>query len=190
MPALRNCSATTSSARSARSSLASTCPRPCRRIGQCDVTFAVKPAVHIWVPAFAGTTARCAATLRLLQRGGEILDQIVGMLEPRGEAHKALADAELGAGFGAEPLVGGGGGMGDQALGVAEIVGDVRKLELVEETEGAGLAALDLETDQRRARTHLLLHDSRLRMILAPRIDQPRNLRMFRQRIRNPRRIL
>jgi hypothetical protein len=39
--------------------------------------------------------------------------------------------------------------MGDQALGVAKIVADAHELERVLEAERGGLAALDLERDQR-----------------------------------------
>ena len=51
------------------------------------------------IPAFAGTTMMLVVRSRLLQRRGKILDQIVRMLEPGGEANKALADAEFGAGL-------------------------------------------------------------------------------------------
>ena len=44
------------------------------------------------------------------------------MLEAGGEPHKALADAEFGARFRRQPLMRRGRGMGDEALGVAEIV--------------------------------------------------------------------
>src|ERR687896_535368 len=97
----------------------------------------------------------CVATRvadsRLLQRLRKILDQIIRMLEPGGEADKALADAELGARLRRQPLMRRGRRMGDEALGVAEIVGDARDLQRIEDAEGGGLAALDLEADQRRA---------------------------------------
>ncbi len=47
----------------------------------------------------------------------------------------------------AEALMGGGRRMGDQALGVAEVVRHVDQLKRVEEVEGRLLAALDLEGD-------------------------------------------
>ena len=84
----------------------------------------------------------------LLQRPQQILDQIVGVLEPDRQAHQPVADAELGALRRRQPLMRGGGRMRDQALGVAEIVGDGDQLEPIEEAEGAFLAALDLERDQ------------------------------------------
>src|SRR5690349_9056382 len=97
-------------------------------------------------------------SLHSLQRLLEILDQIVDMLEARRVADETLADAELGARFRREALMRGGRRVRDQALGIAEIVGDSRQLQPIEAAEGAGLAALDLETDQRRAGAHLLLH--------------------------------
>ena len=82
-----------------------------------------------------------------------------------------------------DALVRGGRRMGDQALGVAEIVGDAHQLERVLERERALLAARHLERDQRRAAAHLLLHDRGLRMVRPARIDQPRHLRMLGQRV-------
>src|SRR6478609_11788410 len=101
-------------------------------------------------------------TSRLLQRRGQILDQIVRVLQPRREADEALADAERGAVLRLEALMRRGGRMRDEALGVAEIVRDLRQLEFVEHAERRLLAALDLEADQRRAATHLLLHQCSL----------------------------
>jgi len=59
------------------------------------------------------------------------------MLEPGGEADKTLADAELGARLWREPLVRRGRRMGDETLGVAEIVGDPRDLQPVERQRNA-----------------------------------------------------
>ena len=55
-------------------------------------------------------------------RGDEILDNIVGMLEPDREPHEPVADAEFGALCRRQPLVGRRRRMSDHALGVAEIV--------------------------------------------------------------------
>ena len=63
--------------------------------------------------------------------------------------------------------------MGDQALGVAEIVGDTHELERILEAECGVLAAVDLEGDERRAAAHLLGDDRRLRMVRPAGIDQP-----------------
>ena len=65
----------------------------------------------------------------------KILDQIVGMLEPGREADEAFADAEFGARLRRQPLMRRGRRMGDEALGVAEIVGDARDLQRVEAAE-------------------------------------------------------
>src|SRR5437879_8287623 len=123
MPASRNCSATTSSSRSVRLGSASTCRRMCRPTGRCEASGCSRP----------------------LQRRMQVLDQIVGMLEAGREANETFADAELGARFRREPLMRCGGGMGDKALGVAEIVRDPRNLQPIEKTERAGLAALRSE---------------------------------------------
>src|SRR2546430_3035007 len=98
------------------------------------------------------------ASSRLLQRRRKILDQIVGMLEPARKANEAFADAELSARLRCQPLMRRRRGMGDEALGVAEIVRDARDPQRVEAAERGLLAALDLEADQRRTGAHLLLH--------------------------------
>jgi len=79
---------------------------------------------------------------RLLQRRRKILDQIIGMLEPGREANEAFADAEFGARLRRQPLMRRRSGMGDEALGVAEIVGDARQFQRIQTSERAGLAPL------------------------------------------------
>src|SRR5690242_15392592 len=110
----------------------------------------------------------------LLQRAGEIVEQIVDVLEADREPHQPVADAELGALLRRQALVRRRRRMRDQALGIAEIVGDADERERVEEAERAGFAALDLEGDQGRAAGHLLGDDGGLRVVLAARIDEPR----------------
>ncbi len=78
--------------------------------------------------------------------------------------------------------------MGDQALGVAQIVADAHELERVLETERRRFAALDLEGHQRRARAHLPERDRGLGMIGAARIDEARDLGMLGERHRDGRR--
>src|SRR5213595_565242 len=87
---------------------------------------------------------------RLLQRLLQILDQIVVMFEAGRESDKSFADAEFGSNLRRQPLMRRGGRMGDEALGVAEIVGNPRDLQRVEATERRRLAAFDLEADQGR----------------------------------------
>ena len=60
----------------------------------------------LWVPAFAGTTHHSLLNLGLLQRLLQILDQIVAMLQPDREPHKTFADAEFGACFRGQALMG------------------------------------------------------------------------------------
>src|SRR6476646_5803780 len=80
---------------------------------------------------------RSAPPSDFIQRRQQILDQVVRVLEPGREAHQPVADAELSALRRRQALVGGRGRMRDQALGVAQIVGDADELETVEEAEGA-----------------------------------------------------
>src|SRR5947208_7160141 len=89
------------------------------------------------------------------QPGVEVLDEVVGVFEPGGEAHQTVADAEFGAGCGREPLVRGSGGVRDQALGVAEIVAYLGELARILEAECGRLAAFDIVGDQRRTRPQL-----------------------------------
>src|ERR1700752_2903896 len=195
MPASRSFWATTSSSGSARSSSASPCRPTCGPTVRCDcrrkpvvvpakagthnhewslLHFAVAPArsnhyfLWLWVPACAGGSHPLPPLL-------ETLDQIIEVFEPARVADDPFADAEFGARFRRQALMRGGRGMRHQALGIAEIVGDARQLQCVKAAERAGLAALHLEADQRRARTHLLLHQRRLRMIGAAGIEQPRD---------------
>src|SRR6266699_95892 len=81
------------------------------------------------------------------KRGHEVFDNIVVMLQSAREPHQPVADAELGARGRCEPLMRGRRRMGDQALGIAEIVADLDEPECVLEAEGAGLLAFDLERD-------------------------------------------
>jgi hypothetical protein len=73
--------------------------------------------------------------LHRIERGEHVFHDIVGMFEADGDAHQPVADAELGALRRLEPLVRGRRRMGDQALGVAEIVADADELERVLKTE-------------------------------------------------------
>ena len=95
--------------------------------------------------------AVCPPSSDRRQRSKHILDDIVGVLEAAGEPHHAIADAELGARRRREPLVRRRRRMGDEALGVAEIVADANELERVLKAERGLLAALDLERNQGRA---------------------------------------
>ncbi len=70
-----------------------------------------------------------ALRLHRLQRGEHVLNDVVGMFEADRNAHQPVADAELGALRRGEPLVGRRRRMGDEALGVAEIIADADELE-------------------------------------------------------------
>src|SRR5688572_31962400 len=81
------------------------------------------------------------------QRLYQVGDDVLGVLEADRDAHGAVADAELGALLGADAHVRRGRGMGHQALRVAEVVGDVYKLQAVQRLEGGPLAGLEVEGD-------------------------------------------
>jgi len=70
----------------------------------------------------------------------QILDDVGRVFQVDGEADHAVGDAELGAGFAREARVGRRRRMSDQALGVAEVVGDVDQVESVEEAERSSAA--------------------------------------------------
>src|SRR4051794_18675579 len=59
-----------------------------------------------------------------VERAPHVLDEVVRMLEADREPHEPFADAHQRALDRLETLVGRGRRMGDQALGVAEVVGD------------------------------------------------------------------
>src|ERR1035437_2135992 len=96
-------------------------------------------------PCFRRDDNSYVISSRLLQRRQQILDQIVAVFEAGREPDKTLADPEFGARLWRQPLMRGGRRMGDEALGVAEIVGNPPQLQPVESAERRRLAALDLE---------------------------------------------
>jgi hypothetical protein len=107
------------------------------------------------------------------------------VLEPGREPDQGIGDAELGPLFRLEPLVRRRRWMGDEALGVAEVVGDAHELERIEEPERGRLPVRELEGDERRAAAHLLRCGRGLRMVRPTRIDQAADLRMLDQRDRD-----
>ena len=70
----------------------------------------------------------CTSLSARAKRLVEIGHQVAHILKPDREPHAVVEDAKLGARLRREPLMRGGGGMGDQALGVAEIVADLEDL--------------------------------------------------------------
>ena len=67
------------------------------------------------------------------------------LLEPDRQTQQPVADADARARLRRQPLMRRRRRMGDEALGVAEVVGDLDDLQRVGEAEGRGLAALDVE---------------------------------------------
>src|SRR5690606_28688077 len=83
------------------------------------------------------------------ERAIDILDQILGILDAGGYAQCAVEYTGLRAALIREVLVRRGGGMGDQALGVAEIVGNLYDFQGIGKIEGSLLAARKLHADKR-----------------------------------------
>ena len=81
------------------------------------------------------------------------------MFEPYGDADKAGADADGGAFFGREFGVGGAGGVGGNATGVAEVSGEGEHFQAVEEFLAGLEAAFQFETDDSAAVVHLFFCD-------------------------------
>src|SRR4029079_8232604 len=96
---------------------------------------------------------------------------ILDVFKPDGEAHAPVENAELGTLLWFQPLMRGGRRVRHEALGVAEIVGDLEDLERVHETEGLALPTLHLESDHWTATRHLPLGELSLRMIVAAGIE-------------------
>ena len=88
------------------------------------------------------------SALRRGQGPVQVFLYVFGVLQSHRQAHLAVGDAHAGAFFRLQALVRRGGGMGDQALGVAQVVGNVDQLQGVEEAEGALAPAFDVEGDQ------------------------------------------
>ncbi len=86
-----------------------------------------------------------------IERAEHVFHDIVGMFEPDRYAHQPVADAEFGALRRGQPLVRGRRRMGDEALGVAEIVADANEIERVLKAECAALAAFDIEGGKKAA---------------------------------------
>ena len=86
---------------------------------------------------------------------------------------------------GLQPLVRRRRRMGDQALGVAEIVGDAHDLERVLERERALLAAATSNATSVEPPRICFCDDRGLRMVRPAGIDQPRHLRMLGERVRD-----
>src|SRR6185369_1981494 len=93
---------------------------------------------------------RQTSTRRLHVRecGNEVFDDIINVFQSAREPDHSIADTKLPTCSRSEPLMRGCCRVGDQALGVAEIVADLDELERIMEPEGAGLLTFDLECDQ------------------------------------------
>src|SRR5260370_26817508 len=84
-------------------------------------------------------------TLLAAERLHEVGDDVVDVLEADRDAHGAVVDPKLGALLGADAHVRRRGGMRDQALGIAEVVGDVDELQPVQPLARCPLARPAIE---------------------------------------------
>ena len=119
----------------------------------------------------------------------QIFQQIVRILDAAGKAQSAAGDTEFRPCLVCEVLVRRGAGMGDEALGVAQIVGNLHDLKRVLQLEGRFLAALQFESHQRRTTGHLPCNDVGLRVIGAPGIDDLGDLAAIGKEVRDLRGI-
>src|SRR5438128_295497 len=85
----------------------------------------------------------------------QVLDQVLDVFNPDRQSQHAVAYADRGALLGGEPLMCRRRRVGDQALRVAEIVGNVDDFQRIGEGEGRRLTADDIECDQCSAAGHL-----------------------------------
>ena len=96
---------------------------------------------------------------------GQLRRNIAGIADGKaGNRLEIAADPGRGQARVVELGVRGGGRVGDQRLGIAEVVGDVDDLQLVEHLERPVLAAVELEGDDGAAAAHLPLGQVMLRM--------------------------
>ena len=86
---------------------------------------------------------------------------------PTGQPDRSIGDAEFGTIFRLQALMRRRRRMRHDALGIAEVVADLRKPERVQELERGGFAARNIERDHGRTTTHLFLDDGCMRMIRA-----------------------
>ena len=104
---------------------------------------------RILAVAAAGAIALCPSECRGFsdprQRLVEIGQEIGHILEPDGKPDEVRGDAQCESLRLGNPLMRGGRRMGDEAFGVAQIIGDIDDPEPVQEGEGACLAPRNLE---------------------------------------------
>ena len=93
-----------------------------------------------------------AAARALLQ----VSAQVFLRLQPDREADEPVADSERCPDVCANLLMRGAGGVGGEALGIAQVVGNVDQLQCIEKAEGGVPPARELEGDHAAAPAHLL----------------------------------
>src|SRR5579863_5280454 len=115
----------------------------------------------------------------------EIGNEVGRVLEANRQAHQAVVDAERGALLRLEAVMGGGGGVRDQALAVSEVVRDQDEPERILETERALLATRHRERHHRAAAAHLPRRERVLRMAFEAGIEHARHLAVALEMLRD-----
>ena len=100
----------------------------------------------------------------LLERLGNVFLQVFDIFKADRQADETVRYAKMSALLGRNALVGRGCGMSAEAFCIAKIIGDVDQLHRIHKTEGALLAAVEIEADHRSEIRHLFLGKLMLRM--------------------------
>src|SRR5215472_13238799 len=137
------------------------------------------------VPAPMTAMCFCAMVLSLavnstishrVKRAVEVLDEVAGVFETDGQTNQSLVDAQRLFILRGKFLMRGGRGMSDEALGVAEIVGNLDDAQRILEAERASFSARNNESDQIAAAGHLAAREGVLRMAFEAGVERARNL--------------
>lgn len=114
----------------------------------------------------------------LIQSAGDILDQILAVLQPDRQPHHPVADPHRRTFLRGQALMGGGGRVGNQAFCIAKIIRDINDFQSVEESERRLLAAGEIKSNDRTAPPHLPPCQRGLGMVVKQGIAGARQLGM------------
>ncbi|CCC96685.1 protein of unknown function [Azospirillum baldaniorum] len=148
------------------------------RPGRAEKTVTRTPTLHcsIWFRV---------QSLQGSERAVEVFDDVLGVLQPDGQAEQVRTDVRRRLLLDRQLGVGGGVGVGDQALGVAQVVGDHHHPQVVQGAEGLFLAALQEDRQHGAAAGHLAADEVVLRVAGQTRIEHPLHLRVAFQELRH-----
>ena len=117
------------------------------------------------------------------QRRIHIRGKVGRVLEPDREPDEILAHADFGTGSGAHIAVGGRRGMGGEASGITEIIGNVDDPQRIEKRKGRRLAAFHAEGDEVGKAAHLGPRDGMAGMVGSAGIEDPGDTRGVGEKI-------